>query len=68
MKVRLTRDEWYIAIPIPDNPHCGVECEVPDELLKRYWRTERAFSKAEAELHDILKATLDKQDEEGSKQ
>ena len=62
-KVRLTQDEWYLIRPAN---YGGVECEVPDELIKRYRRTEKAFMQAEAEVRAIFNATLDEQDDAAS--
>jgi hypothetical protein len=63
MKVKLTEEDYRLVVI---SETIGVDCEVPEGLVKRYWRTEKNLLKVRAELAAIFNATLDKQDEEGS--
>ena len=52
MKIVIVRDEWWpVYVPEEDiEDHWDKPVEVPDEIVKKWHKTEKAFSKAMAEL------------------
>ena len=51
MKIWLVHDEWYPCLEeTKQEDPCATMVEVPDELVGRFRKAERAFSKAHGQL------------------